>query len=437
MRIHPPDLQLQQLLLSQDGSSAARDHVSTCSRCRRRIEILRHRRVRAAGHPEPALTIDTRRLRDIHAAYTKERSEAQGLIAELRRHPRERQWVMVRNHRRFQTWGVLEGLLELSQKEMPGDPNLGEELALLALDVAENLDVAAYGAEGLEDLKARSWAYIGNARRIRFELRAAQEAFDRSLLHLRRGTREPWERAVWMDLKASLLRAQRCFDESRRLLKRALLLFLAVGDRHRAGRVLINMDNVLHREGRPEEGIPLLYKALELIDPEQEPNVLFMATHNLIDDLAEAGRYMEAQRLLIQSRPLYQRFDRPFVRYRCRWTEAKIARGFGQIKKAEALLESARAGFLEYDAAFEVALVSMELAGLYAEQGKTAEMKRLAEEMVSIFSSRQIHREALAALALWKQAVDAEEACAELTALVAAEIKHARYDQAAGSQEGL
>jgi tetratricopeptide (TPR) repeat protein len=381
--------------------------------------------------------IDTKRLHEIQTTYIRERSEAQRLIIELRRHPRERQLVLVRNHPRFQTWGVLEGLLEESRKETLGNPDRGEELALLAAAVAEHLDSSRYGGEAIEDLKARSWAYIGNARRIRFELREAEEAFDRSLVHLRRGTREPWERAVWMDLKASLLRAQRRFDDSKRLLKRALVLFLAVGDRHRAGRVLINMDNVLHREGRPEDGIPFLYKALELIDPEQEPHVLFMATHNLIDDLAEAGRYMEAQRLLIHSRPLYQRFDQPFVRYRCRWTEAKIARGFGQMKKAEAFLETARAGFLEYEATFEGALVSLELAGLYAEQGKTAEMKRLAEEMVSIFSSRQIHREALAALALWKQAVDAEEACAELAALVAAEIKHARYEESASGQEGL
>jgi tetratricopeptide (TPR) repeat protein len=394
-------------------------------------------RQKSTASGEPSLRIDTRRLREIQAAYAKERSEAHSLIPELRKHPKERQRVMIRNHPRFQTWGVLEGLLEASRQETLGDPDCGEELALLATDVAEHLDATTYGAEGIEDLKARAWAYIGNARRVRFDLREAQEAFDRSLIHLRQGTREPWEHAVWMDLKASLLRAQRRFDDSKRLLKRALVLFLAVGDRHRAGRVLISMDNVLHREGRPEEGIPFLYKALELIDSEQEPHVLFMATHNLIDDLAEAGRYMEAQRLLIQSRPLYQRFDRPFVRYRCRWTEAKIARGFGQLKKAEAFMETARSGFLEYDAAFEVALVSLELAGLYAEQGKTSEMKCLAEEMVSIFSSRQIHREALAALALWKQAVDAEEACAELAALVAAEIKHARYDQPASGQEGL
>ena len=436
MRIHPPDLQLQQLLLGQ-GSPVARQHLSTCTRCRRRIEVLRRRRIRVAGNPEPTLTIDTRRLREIQAAYTRERSEAQGLVTELRRHPLERQRVLIRNHPRFRTWGVLETLLEASRKETPGNASLGEELGLLSLDVADHLDTSVYGVEGIEDLKARAWAYIGNARRVRFEFQEAEEAFDRSLLHQRKGTREPWEQALWLDLKASLLRAQRRFDEAMNLLKRAMIIFLAVGDRHRAGRTLINMENVLNRAGHLEAGIPLLNRAIELIDPDLEPQVLFMAKHNLIDDLAEVGRCMEAQRLLVQTRPLYEQFDEPFARNRRRWTEAKIARGFGRIRRAEQLLEAARTGFLEQNSTYEAALVSLDLAGLYAEQGKTAEMKRLAEEMVPIFSSRQIHREALAAFNLWHQAVQAEVAGVDMVARVAAAVRGARYDQPAAGQDGL
>lgn len=401
------------------------------------MEVLRRRRIRTAGSPEPRLAIDTRRLREIQAAYTKERSEAQELVAELRKHPPERQRVLIRNHPRFKTWGVLEFLLEASRQETPGNAALGEELGLLALDVAEHLDTSVYGVEGIEDLKARAWAYIGNARRVRFEFREAEEAFDRSLLHQRKGTREPWEQAVWLDLKASLLRAQRRFDEAMKLLKRAMIIFLAVGDRHRAGRTLVNMENVLNRAGHVEAGIPLLNRAIELIDPDQEPQVLFMAKHNLIDNLAEVGRCMEAQRLLTQSRHLYQQFDEPFARNRRRWTEAKIARGFGRVQRAEELLEGARTGFIEQNATYEVALVSLDLAGLYAEQGKTAEMKRLAEEMVPIFSSRQIHREALAAFNLWHQAVQAEVAGVEMAARVAAAVRGALYERPSRSQDGL
>jgi hypothetical protein len=184
---------------------------------------------------------------------------------------------------------------------------------------------------------------------------------------------------------------------------------------------------VLHRAGKPEEGIPLLYQALELIDPDQEPHLLLTANHNLIDDLAETGRYMEAQRLLLQNRPLYRRLD-PWLRYRKLWVEGKIALGLAQPERALSFLEEARAGFQAQDALFEVALTSLELAGLYAEQGRMSEIKRLAEEMVPVFSSRKIHREALAALSLWVQAVQAEEAGAELASRVAATIKQTRFE---------
>jgi tetratricopeptide (TPR) repeat protein len=436
MRIHPPDLRLRKLLVSSRGTQdPVQKHVSACARCHRRIEAMRQRLT--GPEYDAALNINASRLNELQAAYAKERSEAESLVAEVVRHPAERQRILIRNHSRFHTWGVFEHLIETSQVETSKNPELAKELGKLALDLSQHLDTSIYGTEAIEDLRARAWAYIGNAHRVRFELREAQDALDRALLHLRQGTREPWERAVWLDLKASLLRAQRQFDEAMKLLKRALVLFLAVGDRYRAGRTLISMDHVLYCAGQAEKGIPLLYQALDLIDPEQDARLLFSAKHNLIDNLADAGRHMEAQRLLMQTRSLYHRFDEPAFRNRRRWVEGKIARGIGQPERAEELLLKARTGFQEQDAAYEIALVSLELAGLYAEQGRTAEIKRLAEEMVPIFSSRQIHREALAALALWCQAVQTETAGAELAAQVASAIRRSREEQSPEGQTSV
>jgi hypothetical protein len=55
-------------------------------------------------------------------------------------------------------------------------------------------------------------------------------------------------------------------------------------------------------------------------------------------------------------------------------------------------------------------------------------MKQLAAEMVPFFSSRQIHREAAAALSFWKQAVDTETAGLDLATRLVAFLKRARYD---------
>jgi tetratricopeptide (TPR) repeat protein len=402
--------------------------VAHCARCERRLESLEPSFL---GVYDNALSASARRLRTLESFYAKERGEAGALLAELLRHPTERRLILVRNHHRFHTWGFLEKLLDCSRQEAFVNPQVSEELATLAIALSEQLDDATYRAESINDLKGRAWAYLANALRIRSDLQGAREAFDRSNVCLRQGTKDPWELAVWLDLKASLLRAQRQFDEAMRLLHRAQIIFLAMGDRHNAGRTLVSMDNVLHHAGRHEEGIPLLYRALELIDPEQDPKLLLITRHNLVDDLAEASRCMEAQRLFTQTRPLYERLDLPWFRHRRAWVEGKIVRGLGQPDSAERLFLEARNGLIQEKLSYDAALISLDLANLYLEQGRPAEMKRLAVEMVPIFSSLQVHREAIAAFNLWHQAVQAETAEAGLAARVASALRRTRYDQSA------
>ena len=48
------------------------------------------------------------------------------------------------------------------------------------------------------------------------------------------------------------------------------------------------------------------------------------------------------------------------------------------------------------DVLSDVALASMDLAVVYLRQGRTDEIKRLAVEMLTIFRSLHIHREAIA-----------------------------------------
>ena len=220
------------------------------------------------------------------------------------------------------------------------------------------------------------------------------------------------EKALLLDLKASLL--MRAAPVSRRVASPAPRHGHLSGIRRDApGRPGAGQMSSVHAlAGEPEKAIALLYRALDLIDPTREPRLRLIAWHNLIDDLTETGQFMEAHKLLVKARPLYQKFPQPWFRNPRKWMEGKIARGLGQIEQAETLFLEARDGFLLMDAVYDMALVSLDLASLYAEQGRMAELKRLAEEMVPIFSSRQIHREALAALDYWRQAVEAEQACA-------------------------
>lgn len=443
MKSHPHDLLLQGLATAVKGSSREIwDHLIGCESCRSRLRSLMQSRAgdsaervvpleRRRGAPvnyEPILLKASRSLQQLAAAYDRERSEAAKLFADLEHHPVGQLSLVVRNCRRVQTWGFCELLLQHSQEQNFQDPSRGEGLALVALEILALLPSAKYGAGPIQDLQARAWAYVGNSRRMKFDLRGAEDAFAQAFACLRKGTQEPMEKAVLLDLRSSLLRNQRRFPEALRCLERALAIFRQLGERHRAGRSLVNMSTIHHFAGESDREIPLLYQALELIDPSREPRLLLVAWHNLIDALADSGQFMEAQKLLVKARPLYQKFAEPWTLNPRKGIQAKIARGLGQSENAEALFLAARDGFVAEGASYDTALVSLDLASLYAEQGRMAELKRVAEEMVPIFSSREIHREALAALSYWRQAVEAENVCAKLVAGVAAFLKRARHN---------
>lgn len=367
------------------------------------------------------------RVQAWEVSYERERAEAVGLVKELLGHSAERRELVACNSPRFHTWGVYERLIAESWNQTFPSPEQAESLAALALRLSHHLDAAAYGTAAIEDLRARAWGYIGNVRRTRADLAGSGEAFRQAHTHLCQGTGDPVERALFFDLFASLLRAQRQFRLGMDLLQRAFDIYLSVGDRHRAGRILISMDIVHHQAGTPEQGIPLLYQAIELIDPAQEPLLHLCIWHNLADDLTEVGRFMEAQKVFAESRKLYRSLPLG-VRNRHKWLAGRIAVGLGQDQEGEKLLLAARQGFAAANAGYDVALVSFDLSALYARQGRPQELKQIAAEMVPFFSSRQIHREAAAALAYWKQAVDTETAGIDLAARLVAFLKRARYD---------
>ncbi len=443
MKIHPHDSLLQEFAATfAEDRGDCLEHLIQCPDCRNRLRRLLHP---LPNHPaakvvplrrdqqnpasyDPALNRASRLIGRIRSIYEKERAEAPGLFSELFEHPIDKRQLLVRNRSRFQTWGLCELLLRRSEEQNLHDASMGESLALLALEVTDCLSLAHYGAESVEDLRARAWAYVANSRRVKEDFRGAEEAFALAFASLRRGTLEPMDKAVLLELQASLLRAQRRFDKAVSAFRRAAKTFLDLGEKHQAGRVLVKLSTVHVAAGEPEESIGVLYRALALVDPSREPLLSLSIWHNLAESLSECGRFMEAQKLIAKARPSYRQFLQPSVQSRLQWMEGKIARGLGQNEQAESLLLTARDGFLAANATYDIALVSLDLAYLYAEQGRMAAIKRLAEEMMPIFSSLHIHREALAALAFWRQAVEAEKAGIELVTGVASFLKRAQHD---------
>ena len=86
-----------------------------------------------------------------------------------------------------------------------------------------------------------------------------------------------------------------------------------------------------------------------------------------------------------------------------------------------------RAEFASRSLSYDTALVSLELASLYAEEGAHGQVKNLARHMVPIFQAQDVHREAQAALAAFRQAAEAERASVELVRRVLEFLYRARH----------
>lgn len=358
----------------------------------------------------------------------RERTEAPELFEALLRHGKARREEVLRSDLRFHTWGLFELLVERSLETVTQDARQAEELGRLALVLSEHLHPVTYGRRAIVDLRIRALAYIGNARRVRSDLAGAEEAFDAAHAHLRRGTGDPLDLAILLDLEASLRRAERRFPEAARLLRHAGEIFLEAGDPHRAGRSLLKLSIVHYFAGELEEALHKLRRSVDLLDMEREPRLRLYAEHNLAFYLSEAGRFQEAREVYRRAMPLYRAFPEPWVENRRKWVRGRLLRGLGHPARAESVLLAARDGFVSEGIPYDTALISLEIAALYAEQGRTAELKRLAAEMVPIFASLHIHREALAALAFLTQAIEAEAASLEVVTAVADYLRRAEHE---------
>ncbi len=350
-------------------------------------------------------------LDQLQQVVDRERKEAVRLTAELLSLPAGRREMLVKNSGKYQTLSVCQQLVAESHRQGFEGPVESLALARMSLMVAESLSTERYGCGVVEDLKARCCGQIGNAQRILGDFGDADAAFTAASQHLDRGTGDSLEQAWLLSLVASLRKDQNRLDESKRLQEASLALFAEVGDCHQQGRALIKMSAIHTLEGEPEKALACLGTGVSLIDIELEPLLALSAAENWCWALLDCHRYVEARAALQKARQVLASLGGHEVdRFRQRRIEGRIEMAMGHDWRAEQAFLVARQGFLRCNRSLQVAEVTLDLALLYARAGRSADMKQLVVEILPIFESRELHEDAMAALLLFRQAVEAERA---------------------------
>lgn len=425
---HLTDAVLDRLVTDPEtAEETAREHVlAGCVRC---TAGLRKRIV--AGYRE-AVALTGRAILEEEAPHTDllsqvagrirawtllleaEERSAPGLARELLRLPEARRIDAVRQSRRYRSLELSRHLSTWARDEVFSDPARAVELARLAVEIADRLEAGGYPPGIAADARALAWAALGNARRVGSDLFEAERALHTAQEFLEEGSGHPMVRAEVASLLGSLRLDQTRFEEAEGVLEEVARVYQQHGSGRQEAKILLQLGRAATDAGNPDLAITFLERVRGALE-DGDPRLRLFASHSLVVALSDAGRIDEASELFESIQADYEAHGGDFwMEQRRLWAEARLCLGRGRPQEAEEAFLRVREGFAEREVAYEFALVSLELAGMLLAQGRNAEVRRLAEELLPIFSSRQVHRHALSGLALFQNAAAAERVSSDL-----------------------
>jgi tetratricopeptide (TPR) repeat protein/DNA-binding XRE family transcriptional regulator len=353
-----------------------------------------------------------------------DRLEAPDLWAVLRDSSAAERELLLEEAREYWRWAICELACAESVTAASQSAERAVEMAELAFEIARRV----LGADlWCQRLLGFAGAHLGNARRVHGQLLGAEEAFRSALPLWKAGApSDPGllNAARVLGLEATLRIEQRQPARALDLLAEALEV-----DRHGETKyLLVNRARALELLGDYNGAITALRQAEPLIYGNLEPRLLFGLRFNLLSNLLHLGQFAEAEEPLKKVRALADRLGQALDLVRTRWLEGWLAAGLGRRDEAIAALEEVREDFNTREIPYDAALVTLELATLYLEDGRTGEVRLVASEIKWIFQAEGIEREALAALRLFYEAAEQEALTVELARRMANFLYRAQHD---------
>lgn len=285
---------------------------------------------------------------------------------------------------RGRLYPLFDALLTRSWELRQDDLGQTIELAGHATGLAAALGDDGYTPRQVADFQARAWSELANACRIADQPARAEEAMAGAFEHLRQGTGDEQLEARLLSLQASLLASRGRLRASLEALFRAQAIHLRHGDRHLAGRALIQAGFHLGASGLPEPALQAVGAGLELVDAEVDPDLCLVALHNRIDLLSECGRLEEARTELRRHRTRLTEGQGLLNEARVSMVEGRIEARLGNLEGAEHAFQAARRLALETGSRRVAAIADLDLAAVWMVQGRLGESQALIGQAVEV-----------------------------------------------------
>ncbi len=326
----------------------------------------------------------------------------------LEDNPRQDQRDLLQRRWRASSVELFDLLLEKSREASRRDRRKGVELAELAIDcIAASADTLA--AEQRRALEAKGWACVATQRLIAVDLPGAEQAFARADACLEGINADPLIVADVLARKCWFRQFQRRMREALALGRRAVAAGRAAGEPGTLAECLLARAQVHLVANRFAEGLPDVREAARLAVQVDDLYLRLTTYQHLAHFLTMTGSPREAARYLPSIGTLCRELRVERNLPKISWTEGLVAKGLGRLDLAERHLRAAHEGFSKEQQPYEEAVAGLDLAQLYAEQGRTSDLLQLARDLVPALAALKLYREALTAHHLLREAIAAEE----------------------------
>lgn len=352
------------------------------------------------------------------------RAQARSLWERMKGQPPAHRRLLVESALEFRSWALCELVCEKSLEAAADRADRALDLASLAVRISE---LAPGEMAWRKRLQGYALAHLANARRVSGDLPAADETFARARSLWEGGALADLEflsEAHFLGLEASLRTDQRRLTESLALIAQAFPRATPSEKK----RLLLKRANILELAGDFESVIATLRDVMTLDSKETEPRLSWLMKFTLVNNLLHVGNLEEAERLLPDLKTTADKFCNDLDLIRLRWLEARVVAGRGRREEAISLLVRVREDFKALGIAYDVALISLDIAVFYLEVGRTSEVRSIARRMLWIFQAQGVHREALAALRLFCEAAERETVTLEMVRRMLDYLRRAQND---------
>jgi tetratricopeptide (TPR) repeat protein len=231
------------------------------------------------------------------------------------------------------TPGSVRDLLDRAFEVRFNDRSLAQEASSTAVLLAESGPIPI-------DLKGAAWTQYANALRVAGRFTDAEVALRVAAEHLGESASAA-NRAVFLEISASLARDLNNFCGALPLLDGALAIYLQIDDVAAITRVLVLRGLALKDCGRGGEAVAVLKAALDALDPREDYSLYFAAGHGMVDALISCKRLGLAESCFNGYAEVFLETTVPLLQAKVVWLKGRLLAARGASREAQEKFERA------------------------------------------------------------------------------------------------